>query len=391
MNTKAPIPSVADVQRIATIEDPVIRNLQITQCYHELAAVMARYTGPVANWCTFATWASKQAGQTIRKEDLARLLESRLQQSQAVAEAREQVAATAGSAGASPMERLQEPPLTTQDFKTAIDRASEAVSRGNKKVFEEIGYEFARFYEVCLQEERLDDLQVARFCLPLRRGEPPEGQDYLRQAFTHYARALSESDAKQQAELILLANLEIGFHEQTRLQPEIAESLDAGFISSVQFTRTLLASLFPFDGWFSLANLYLRRLLGRPTALDVAISALLAAARSHLRWTITDIMMTIALPSGTRLRLGEDLQAAFPDSLREISNPELRSFLEEHDPTPDSPVDSGALDWADLPDRLHFIIDLFRCYQEHWELFAPPFTPEQVVALKGGRRPAGRL
>jgi hypothetical protein len=32
---------------------------------------MTKRLGPCANWCTFATWASRQAGQTIRGEDLA--------------------------------------------------------------------------------------------------------------------------------------------------------------------------------------------------------------------------------------------------------------------------------------------------------------------------------
>ena len=66
-------PTVAAVERIAALDDPVVRNLQITQCYSELSrAFAARIDGGPANWCTFATWASKQAGQTIRGEDLAR-------------------------------------------------------------------------------------------------------------------------------------------------------------------------------------------------------------------------------------------------------------------------------------------------------------------------------
>ena len=68
-------PTVAEVERIAALPDPVIRNLQITQCYQALSVAMAQRTGLRANWCTFATWASKQAGQTIRKEDLSRMLE----------------------------------------------------------------------------------------------------------------------------------------------------------------------------------------------------------------------------------------------------------------------------------------------------------------------------
>jgi hypothetical protein len=132
-------------------------------------------------------------------------------------------------------------------------------------------------------------------------------------------------------------------------------------------------------------------LLGRPTALDQAIQALLVFTRSLLRQTITEIMMTISLPSGLQLKLGDDLKVGFPPSLEKITQPELIALIEKLDPTPDSVADSGALDWADLPDRLHFIIDLFRCYQENQELHAPPFTQAQVQALKAGRLPTGEL
>ena len=64
-----PVPTVADVNQIAALADAAIRNLRITQCYHELAVTVTARTGVCANWCAFATWASKQAGQTIRKED----------------------------------------------------------------------------------------------------------------------------------------------------------------------------------------------------------------------------------------------------------------------------------------------------------------------------------
>lgn len=63
------------VARIANMEAPVLRNLRITQSYAELAAAMARLVAAGANWCTFATWASNQAGQTMRKEELAKAME----------------------------------------------------------------------------------------------------------------------------------------------------------------------------------------------------------------------------------------------------------------------------------------------------------------------------
>ena len=70
------IPTVEDVARIADISDPVIRNLNITQGYYELSQAMSKYTDGNPNWCTFAVWASKQAGQSIRKEDLVRTFEN---------------------------------------------------------------------------------------------------------------------------------------------------------------------------------------------------------------------------------------------------------------------------------------------------------------------------
>ena len=81
----AQIPTITEVERIAALTDPVQRNLQITQCYHELAVVLAERSGGGANWCCFATWASKQAGQTIRKEDLGQALETVQHQGPALA------------------------------------------------------------------------------------------------------------------------------------------------------------------------------------------------------------------------------------------------------------------------------------------------------------------
>src|SRR6185369_3102210 len=62
-------PSVDDVDAIAAMDNPVLRNLQLTQCYAELSTAMRARTGTAADWCTFATWASRQAGSTIRGED----------------------------------------------------------------------------------------------------------------------------------------------------------------------------------------------------------------------------------------------------------------------------------------------------------------------------------
>ena len=101
--------------------------------------------------------------------------------------------------------------------------------------------------------------------------------------------------------------------------------------------------------------------------------------------------MSIDLGTAVRLRLGEDLGAGFPPPLREIVVPELRELLDRIDPTRDSQRDSGVADWADLDDRIHFIADMFRCFQESPFLFDPPFSQAQLERLEAGERPPDPL
>ena len=386
------IPSVDEVNQIAACSDPVIRNVQITQCYHELASVMAARTGVGANWCTFATWASRQAGQTIRKEDLARTLDRVLHPASIAIQADLQVAAAAQAFGSPHSQaEIQASVTTLLSPLAAFDRASAAIGRGNQKVFAEIGYEFARFAALCLHEESFNPDTIAHFCETLRPGEPPDGQQVLRQAFTRYYQACFESDAKTRAELLLLANVEIGFHEQTRLQPEIAEAMEAAFVDRGPFRAQLMKALFPYRGWLARLRLFVMRLLRRPSSFEVILDALLAEARRQARLLITEYVMILSLPGDIYLRLGQDVPAEFPASLQQIALSDLCALLEKIDPTPDSPRDTGAVDWSNLPDRLHFIVDMFRCYHETSNLFEPPFTVEQVAALKAGRLPDGRL
>ncbi len=71
-------PTPAEVQAIAAMDDGVLRNLRITDCYSRLSASFATLTGPGANWCTFGVWASRQAGATIRGEDFALAIDDSL-------------------------------------------------------------------------------------------------------------------------------------------------------------------------------------------------------------------------------------------------------------------------------------------------------------------------
>jgi len=379
-------PTVAEVDRIAALRDPVVRNLQITQCYFELSAALRQAVGPGANWCTFATWASKQAGQTIRKEDLARTLEAKLKYGPAAAP----LPSSAMGGEPAPAQALPADIWQVLDPTAPFTRASEAVARGNLKVFAEIAREVARFLADCLTASTHDMQALENFCAALRPGDPPTGQHYLHRAFTHYFLARAETDATRRAQWMLLANLEIGFHEQTRLQPEIVAAMEAPVIDP-RVVRDRIAALLPAGLGVSRLRRVWARLRGRPSPLDQTVDWLVAEMREETRFLISDQLMAIELPQATRLRLGRDLRAPYPSSLQQITTLELRELLADIDPMPASPQASGAADWGNLCDRLHFIVELFRCYQEWPPLFDAPFSPAQLQTIQAGRKPTGRL
>lgn len=385
-------PTVTEVDQIVIQADPVIRNLQITQCYYELARHLSVRVSGEANWCSFATWASKQAGQTIRKQDLVRALERVLGTRESIQQAAQDLANVLESLGIrSKTRQILEFILNVLDPEAAFGRSSEAVARGNLKVFAEIGHAFAVFNAACLEDAAFDAEKIQKLCEDLLPGEPPDGQIYLRRAFLHYYQALFQEDPQARSELTLLANLEIGYHEQTRLQPEINEALAAPVISPEMFSRNLLKTLRPDWGRLNDLVWFIMRLFGRLTALDSAITAYLFAAQREAQLIVTKAMMTIELPHGNLLRLGMDLDSEYPPGLQQLTNLDLLALLAQIDPTADSPIESGAQYWGDLPDRLHFIADMFRCYQASADLSEPPFTADQTAALKDGRLPAGRL
>ena len=385
------IPTISQIESIAAIPEPILRNLLITQCYSEISMAFARWGGARANWCSFATWASKQAGQTIRKEDLKGTLRMLIQKDPETGNMLSMIATLAKAAGASAsLEQLKKSTAGIL-VSSAVTRASEAVSRGNKKVFEEIAPVFSRFLMTCGKDESFIQSSIDILCNDLRPGDPPGGQGYLDNAFRNYYNAKFESDPIKKAELYLLANLQIGFHEQTRLQPEIAESLHAALPDMNKVKTRILDELFAGTGFWKHAQIFLYLLTGRHNRLKNLVDELVKKVQQPLHRLLTIHLMTLTIPPQKTLRLGHDLQANYPDCLQRLTNQELLALLKRIDPTPDSLLGTGTTDWADLHDRLHFISDLFRCYQETIDLLDPPFTPAQVADLQKGNIPAGNL
>jgi len=381
-----PAPSVDEIRRIAAIANPVIRNLEITNCYSRLSAAFATGSGGGANWCTYATWASRQAGRTIRGEDLLAELGSRLGKGRwllhPIATLWHRLLRRGLFQPGTRLARLTAELHTPFD---AFERASESVARGNLKVFHEIGLEFARYLHDCPVDGPADPDGFLRFRDRLLPGDPPDGQRYLGEAFALYERRRLERDAKVSMELAVLANLKIGFHEQTRLQPEIRKALDAAYTTQEDLGRRSLEALFP-------AATRWRRVVLRPAAALVGVFARGAqrAASRLARELITDSFMTLSLP-GRVLTLGTHLAEPYPDALREPANAELIELLHRFEPAPPAPDDCGARDWSDLHQRMHYIVHLFRAFHMREDLSRPPFTPEQVESFGKGVVPGGEL
>ena len=388
-------PSVDDVRQIAAVGDPVVRNLQITQAYHDLSAAMVRLTGAGANWCTVATWASKQAGQSIRREDLLHALERLLLETPAAqvhTQAMLEASTPIRGAVSGPQPESFSSALGTLwnavDPAAAFQRTSDAVARGNVKVFSEIGTEFARFLAMFEASRSTAARPVLdAFGERLQPGDPPDGQRYLAQAFDHYVQAINAEDSGQKAQLLLLANLEIGFHEQTRLQEEIVEAMNAPVIHPRVLRRRLISELFPDRS--SRLRYWLARPARRLGPLLQARDQLAEEVQRVGRRVITATLMALALPTGEVLQLGQELPDRYPDVLKTVDHPELSAFLGQI--LAGSDRTARVTDWGDLDQRMRFIANLFRIYHLAPALFDPPFDAEQVTMIRAGKRPEGRL
>jgi hypothetical protein len=378
--------TTADITRIAAHGDVVIRNLLITHCYHELSLAVRGHLGAGANWCTFATWASKQAGRTIRREDLRAALRARLETAPDLhALIRAALAAIHGLGAVRTVSALLDELVRALDVDGIFIRASRAVAEGNLRVFEEIAAQFARFLDT-IASDTPD--AFTRFLDALQPGDPPTGQRMLRDAFVAYHAARSEHDAATRAQLVFYGNLLIGLHEQRRLQPQIVAAMNASFDEAAVRQR-LLTVLLP--GRWRALRYQLAAMIGRRPPLDEIIDGIIPLVQRELRRAVTTQVMTLQLPAGVVVRLGENVGGAFAASLVSISEPRLAELLKRIDPHPGTVDGSGAFDWSELSDRMHVIADLFRCRHEWEPLFEPPFTPAQIAELRAGRRPADPL
>jgi hypothetical protein len=382
-------PTITDVERISGIPDPVIRNLNITQCYYELSKAMEELVGINPSWCTFAVWASKQAGQSIRREDINRTFEYYFSHSPEIKSILKNISLVGSLKNLPDIQNIIDSIIHVSNVDRIFEASATAVANGNRKVFEEIGREFARFLSIFRSENDFTQEKINEYCAVLKSGDPPDGQRLLREAFIGYCEAKFISDPKIKAEIVHYANLLIGYHEQTRLQPEIVEAMTAPLENTDDLRYKIFKQLLP-GVWLQI-RYFLSRTFGIKFALDNLLDQVIELAEKHVREVITRFMMSLYIPGCPVLRLGENLNRAFPAPLFQISNDKLKELLLKVDPTPDDLKESGAKDWGNFEDRIHFIADFFRCFYGYPALFDSPFSEDQVKILKQGKRPSGIL
>lgn len=364
-DVQAEYPSVAQVAEVVDTPDPVQRNYRITVGYWQLSRAMRGRLPAGANWCAFGTWASRQAGYSIRKQDLERAIATQLR----ARIERRPVLREVHQALRLPEGRLVRWVGTISQGLPGIDRAANALASGNALIFREIGREFSRYLAS----------GIAGLGDGLRPGGSPGGQDLLRLAFTHYAAAERTDDVGLRAQRMFLSNVQIALHEQMAAQPLLREAMDAALLDVADARRAVIGRLDALVAEGPLGRLrtrLVRRLLN--TLADEIAEEL----RQVVRLVITERLMSLELPNGRIIRLGADVPASFAPSLSSVTDEALRAQLTALDKTPNTTIGSGTADWSNLADRMHFLTDFFRCYHEDPSLFDPPFTDAELAAIR---------
>ena len=262
----------------------------------------------------------------------------------------------------------------------AVAAVSAQIASGNLSVFQELGPLFARMVATFDGQGPGDPARRAALVASVQAVDGnSEATTRLKTVFEQYCDAMLEQDRTLRADQILLANGLCGLTEQVRLQPNIQGALDAPIETSLGEWLERTVAKIPEPA----------RDVVRPVLRLVMLEI-----EGVWRRIATELLMKLVTPTGG-LDLGEDVPAPagrplFPDDLGQIREPALAGFLGEYDRTGGTGVGSGADDWAQLPQRMNYILNLFRSRQQDGEFLLPPFSDAQWADMQEGRVPTGR-
>lgn len=370
------------VAAIDALDDGALRNLWITQSYADLGRRLLDQLHTDQTWCTFAIWASQTAGLSIRGEELPRFVAELLlgrddQVDALVRTANGVMGAVQRSIVGSVLERSHIEHLVA----TAVAQVSASIAAGNLLVYRELAPIFVRFVE-CLERGHTFDAATIGTDLDALGVPPSAEQPLVWRAFQQYALATTVT-GRERAEHVLAANIAAVLHEQQRLQPAVVAALDAGLLDVGRDICGLVPAADRRD---------------HPHLDDVA-RHVVTAVRAHIApylerlWqdVATALLMTLRIP-GETLHLGRDVpppdgEPLVPAEFVDPTLPALVDLLHEWDPTHGTGRGSGAHDWADLRERMGYIVTLFRSRQRCLGLTRPPFDASQLASMAAGEVP----
>jgi hypothetical protein len=131
-------------------------------------------------------------------------------------------------------------------------------------------------------------------------------------------------------------------------------------------------------------------------ALEIAVTPIARAAGKFAKeeWTklLTDVALHLNLPGNETLHLRSDVppppgKPLYPADLQKLSNPAALAILEEFGADTPTAIGTGATDWSNLVQRMHYILVLFRSRQLESILLSEAFSAAQQSDLAAGRMP----
>lgn len=375
--------TASGVDRIVEVDDPALRNLWITQSYADLGSRLLVALETDQSWCSFATWASNTAGLSIREAELPHVLNSLLR------DTTEHLDAIASGINGHPriirrlglvrlgVVRTVQKSALGHLVEQALAQVSAFIADGNTLVYGELAPVFVRFAEwLDTADVKQPDLDVDDI---LNNLGVPSAHDHplVHSAFSSYVRAVIASDDGERAQHVLTGNIAAVLHEQQRLQADICDALDAGLLDLGTDIDSICHRLVPER----LCRWITARAQHRATPHAMALWEHVA----------TRMMMTLVVP-GQTLHLGVDVPhladgETYPLALQNVSHAELQDLLDEWDPTNGTGIGSAARDWADIHERMGYIVNLFRSRQRELHLSSSPFTDLELATMRDGMMP----
>ncbi len=326
-----------------------LRNHLVTLCYVDMGKAMAVLLGQDdANWTSLAVWPSFTVGETIRAADdplgLKRMLH--LAKSDPIGLART-ATTTRVMRGRSSGGRV----------------LNRSLAVGNRGVFFEIGLCWADFLKTFGSAPLADEQTVTEFQkfaeridrLPLPPGKlwPDGNREQLKKAFAAYIEAMGCTDPKRKAELILLANVCMGDHEQRRLQ-----------------------------GWLDLSMLNPVRIMTKPIA-KVDDGKLVGKVEDGWSHALTRHVFVVKMGKES-VRVGKPVpplhDVQYPAPLDTLLDPDVSTEFDRV-VNAGQGARNGAGHWNNIDDRMSFIASLFRARQRAGLVGVSPYTPEQEAQI----------